>query len=73
MSANYLLPPGWALASVSEISAFNPKSEADDQTLCGFASMQDLGTKYHEKLRFEERSWGMVKKEYAPTFVNRMC
>lgn len=65
MTARSYLPPGWALASVGEISSFNPKNEADDQTPCGFATMHGLGTKYHERLRFEERPWGVVKKAYT--------
>lgn len=65
MSAESTLPQGWTFASVSDVCQFNPKTVAEDQTTCGFASMHGLGTQFREQLRFEHRLWGDVKKAYT--------
>lgn len=65
MSPAPSLPAGWTYASLSDLCQFNPKTTADDAAICGFASMHGLGLKYRDRLRFEQRPWGDVKKAYT--------
>ena len=59
------LPIGWALAPIAQMATFNPKTDALEQQHCGFAPMQGLGTRYLDKLAFEIRPWGEVRKSYT--------
>ncbi len=59
------LPRGWGRAPVGVLSALNPKTDAPDETLSGFAPMQMLGTTYRGRLGHEPRAWGEVKKAYT--------
>lgn len=59
------LPAGWAATSIAEIARFNPKTVAEDSLTAAFAPMQLLGTRYRDRMRFEERPWGEIKKAYV--------
>lgn len=59
------LPAGWMLAPIAQLATFNPKTDAHEQQHCGFAPMQGLGTRYLDKLAFEIRPWGEVRKSYT--------
>jgi type I restriction enzyme S subunit len=59
------LPAGWATASIADIALFNPKTVAEDSMNAGFAPMQLLGTRYRDRMVFEERPWGEIKKAYV--------
>jgi len=59
------LPDGWTFAPIARLAVFNPKTDAAEQQNCGFAPMQGLGTRYLDKLAFEIRPWGEVRKSYT--------
>lgn len=59
------LPAGWATTSIADVALFNPKTVAEDSMNAGFAPMQMLGTRYRDRMVFEERSWGEIKKAYV--------
>ncbi len=59
------LPAGWAMTSIADIALFNPKTIADDSLIAAFAPMQLLGTRYLDRMAFEERPWGEIKKAYV--------
>lgn len=59
------LPLGWTKTPIANITGFNPKTVADDTLMSAFAPMQYLGTHYHNRLGFEKRPWGEIKKAYV--------
>ncbi|PRD64316.1 type I restriction endonuclease subunit S [Malikia granosa] len=59
------MPDGWTFAPIARLAVFNPKTDAAEQQNCGFAPMQGLGTRYLDKLAFEIRPWGEVRKSYT--------
>nr|WP_298140831.1 restriction endonuclease subunit S [uncultured Pseudomonas sp.] len=59
------LPQGWALACISDLADINPKQDFDDHLPAGFVPMSHAPTNFRDKLRFEERKWGEIKKAYT--------
>lgn len=59
------LPEGWAVSSLNNLIALNPKNDCADETEIGFVPMQLLGTQYKSKIGFERKKWGEVKKGYT--------
>ena len=59
------LPEGWALACISDLADINPKQDFDDHLPAGFVPMSHAPTNFRDKLRFEERNWGEIKKAYT--------
>lgn len=59
------LPQGWALACISDLADINPKQDFDDHLPAGFVPMSHAPTNFRDKLRFEERNWGEIKKAYT--------
>lgn len=59
------LPAGWAEASIGDLADLNPKQAFDDETIAGFVPMSHAPTNFLDKLRFEERPWGEIKKAYT--------
>lgn len=59
------LPAGWAEASIGDLADLNPKQAFDDETIAGFVPMSHAPTKFLDKLRFDERPWGEIKKAYT--------
>lgn len=59
------LPNGWAKASIGDLADLNPKQEFDDETVAGFVPMSHAPTNFRDKLRFDERPWGEIKKAYT--------
>ncbi|NHZ45005.1 restriction endonuclease subunit S [Massilia aquatica] len=60
------LPNGWTLAQLGDLVQFNPKTEARDDTNCGFVPMASLGTRYGKGITVQqERIWAEVKKAYT--------
>ena len=59
------LPKGWALACISDLADINPKQDFDDHLPAGFVPMSHAPTNFRDKLRFEERNWGEIKKAYT--------
>ncbi|QDD89669.1 restriction endonuclease subunit S [Pseudomonas oryzihabitans] len=59
------LPTGWAEASISDLADLNPKQAFDDEATAGFVPMSHAPTNFLDKLRFEERPWGDIKKAYT--------
>ena len=59
------LPQGWELACISDLADINPKQDFDDHLPAGFVPMSHAPTNFRDKLRFEERNWGEIKKAYT--------
>ncbi|MDG6399670.1 restriction endonuclease subunit S [Pseudomonas quasicaspiana] len=59
------LPIGWALAQLGELADLNPKQNFDDELVAGFVPMSHAPTNFRDKLRFDERNWGEIKKAYT--------
>lgn len=59
------LPSGWEIARLDELAALNPKQNFDDELTAGFVPMSHAPTNFLNKLRFDERNWGAIKKNYT--------
>ena len=59
------LPVGWLATSIANIASFNPKTVAEDSLNAAFAPMHFLGTRYRDRMNFDERPWGEIKKAYV--------
>lgn len=59
------LPEGWAHACISDLADINPKQNFDDHLPAGFVPMSHAPTNFRDKLRFDERNWGEIKKAYT--------
>lgn len=59
------LPNGWARARLNELVDLNPKQNFDDELTAGFVPMSHAPTNFRDKLRFDERNWGEIKKAYT--------
>ena len=59
------LPEGWAHACISDLADINPKQDVDDHLPAGFVPMSHAPTNFRDKLRFDERNWGEIKKAYT--------
>lgn len=59
------LPAGWALARLEDLAELNPKQSFDDALAAGFVPMSHAPTNFRDKLRFDERPWGEIKKAYT--------
>ncbi len=59
------LPAGWAAARIGDLAELNPKQVFDDDTVAGFVPMSLAPTNFREKLRFDKRPWGEIKKAYT--------
>ncbi|WP_371232426.1 restriction endonuclease subunit S [Pseudomonas sp. QE6] len=59
------LPAGWALARLEDLAELNPKQSFDDELAAGFVPMSHAPTNFRDKLRFDERPWGEIKKAYT--------
>lgn len=59
------LPKGWVETTLGELVAFNPKLTLDDDTDIGFVPMSHAPTNFRDKLNYETRSWGEVRKAYT--------
>lgn len=59
------LPNGWAKACIGDLADLNPKQAFDDETVAGFVPMSHAPTNFRDKLRFDERPWGEIKKAYT--------
>ncbi|WP_027909900.1 restriction endonuclease subunit S [Pseudomonas sp. URMO17WK12:I4] len=59
------LPKGWAEARIGDLAELNPKQAFDDETVAGFVPMSHAPTNFRDKLRFDERPWGEIKKAYT--------
>ncbi|AZE96678.1 Type I restriction-modification system, specificity subunit S [Pseudomonas orientalis] len=59
------LPNGWAKACIGDLADLNPKQAFDDGTVAGFVPMSHAPTTFRDKLRFDERPWGEIKKAYT--------
>ncbi|MBI6910307.1 restriction endonuclease subunit S [Pseudomonas palleroniana] len=59
------LPSGWAKACIGDLADLNPKQVFDDETIAGFVPMSHAPTNFRDKLRFDKRPWGDIKKAYT--------
>jgi type I restriction enzyme S subunit len=59
------LPKGWATACINDLAYVNPKQVFDDHLPAGFVPMSHAPTNFRDKLRFDERNWGDIKKAYT--------
>ena len=59
------LPKGWAHTQLGSLIEFNPKTSETDGTEAGFVPMALAPTGYGEKVEFEARPWGKIKKGYT--------
>ncbi|AVU75113.1 restriction endonuclease subunit S [Pseudomonas rhizophila] len=59
------LPNGWTKACIGDLADLNPKQAFDDETVAGFVPMSHAPTSFRDKLRFDERPWGEIKKAYT--------
>jgi type I restriction enzyme S subunit len=59
------LPEGWIETTFPVVSLLNPKSELDDSLEVGFSPMALVPVNFSDKLKFEMRTWGAVKKGFT--------
>ncbi|KPU60368.1 type I restriction modification DNA specificity domain protein [Pseudomonas fluorescens] len=59
------LPKGWVEARIGDLADINPKQAFDDETEAGFVPMSHAPTNFRDKLRFEVRPWGEIRKAYT--------
>ncbi|MHC8399537.1 restriction endonuclease subunit S [Pseudomonas sp. MDT1-17] len=59
------LPKGWVTACISDVADLNPKQNFDDDLAAGFVPMSHAPTNFRNKLRFDDRNWGDIKKAYT--------
>jgi len=59
------LPKGWTTACINALADINPKQTCDDHLVAGFVPMSHAPTNFLDKLRFNERNWGDIKKAYT--------
>ncbi|MCU1718180.1 restriction endonuclease subunit S [Pseudomonas sp. 5P_3.1_Bac2] len=59
------LPAGWSQARIIDLADINPKQAFDDDLIAGFVPMSHAPTNFLDKLRFEQRPWGEIKKAYT--------
>jgi len=59
------LPKGWATACINDLAYINPKQTFDDHLAAGFVPMSHAPTNFRDKLRFDGRNWGDIKKAYT--------
>lgn len=59
------LPEGWAAACICDLADINPKQDFDDNLAAGFVPMSHAPINFRDKLRFDERNWGEIKKAYT--------
>lgn len=59
------LPCGWTHARLDELANINPKQNFDDGLTAGFVPMSHAPTSFRNKLHFDERNWGEIKKAYT--------
>ena len=59
------LPSGWVHARLDDLVDLNPKQNFDDELTAGFVPMSLAPTNFRDKLRFDERNWGEIKKAYT--------
>lgn len=59
------LPKGWVIACISDVADMNPKQTFDDHLVAGFVPMSHAPTNFRDKLRFDNRNWGDIKKAYT--------
>ncbi|MFC5717210.1 restriction endonuclease subunit S [Pseudomonas sp. GCM10022188] len=53
------------MARIGDLAELNPKQAFDDATVAGFVPMSHAPTNFRDKLRFDERPWGEIKKAYT--------
>lgn len=59
------LPNGWANACLGDLADLNPKQVFDDDIVAGFVPMSHAPINFRDKLRFDERPWGEIKRAYT--------
>lgn len=59
------LPEGWATACIRDLADLNPKQTFEDHLAAGFVPMSHAPTNFRDKLRFDNRNWGDIKKAYT--------
>ncbi|MGI6783067.1 MAG: restriction endonuclease subunit S [Aminivibrio sp.] len=59
------LPAGWVETALPRVALLNPKSFLDDATEVAFVPMPHVPTNFSDKMRFENRLWGDVKKGFT--------
>ena len=60
------LPSEWAICTISDVAAVNPKKiVADADLVTGFVPMSHAPIDFHSKLQFEEKAWGEIQKAYT--------
>ena len=62
---NVELPHGWANTSIKELIELNPKAQHPENLEVGFVPMPLMGKRFCERVKFEVRKWGEVKKGYT--------
>jgi len=61
----YDLPQGWEWVRLGNIGLINPRNVAEDSVISGFVPMILIPEGYSEKLQYEVRKWGDIKKGYT--------
>lgn len=59
------LPNGWAWARTVDIGVLNPRNKADDDTMVSFCPMSSIPTDHRNRVTFETRRWGDIRKGYT--------
>jgi type I restriction enzyme S subunit len=59
------IPKGWIETTIPAISLLNPKSDLADDLNIGFSPMALVPVNFSEKLKFEKRTWGAVKRGFT--------
>lgn len=59
------LPTGWAWARTTVLGVVNPRNKADDDTMASFCPMSRIPTDHRNRVTFETRRWGDIRKGYT--------
>ena len=59
------LPSGWAWARTTVLGVLNPRNKADDDTMTSFCPMSSIPTDHRNRVTFETRRWGDIRKGYT--------
>jgi type I restriction enzyme S subunit len=61
----FAVPEGWVWTCTAALGIVNPRNDADETSIAGFAPMPLIPTDYREQIHAEPRAWGAIRKGYT--------